>query len=39
MKWFDPSVRDGNYFQLKYLSYSVFTIGPDFWDISFAMHW
>ena len=23
MKWFDPSLRDGNYFQLKYLSYSV----------------
>ena len=23
MKWFDPSLRDGNYFQLRYLSYSV----------------
>ena len=23
MKWFDPSLRYGNYFQLKYLSYSV----------------
>ena len=23
MKWIDPSLRDGNYFQLKYLCYSV----------------
>ena len=23
MKWIDPSLRYGNYFQLKYLSYSI----------------
>ena len=27
MKWFDPSLRDGNYFQLKYLSIPI-TFNP-----------